>query len=316
MGFFRWFIGEPDPALKAARETSARRQAEIVRALQEKRVAPSIAQRLQDAGSGKLPWIATLSPSELRITQSHGFRPIATVSATCWMQHGFPWLDTHEHGWRTALWRLQDEAKVAGANAVLDVRMRSIRLGGKNNMDFSLVGTAVRFDGLPPSIEPIVATVPALEFVKLLDADIVPTGIAVGADVQLQLGEAIERYTSLGNVECVPLSQAWNRARSKAHLQLRANARSLGNGVLAHVNFSEMFEDGASIRVRHVVIATTVDVGGRKIEGRIAQVRRLRGMPMPFDFSMALDMRAGKTPLARSTPHHQADALNDDGNPI
>ena len=32
--------------------------------------------------------------------------------------------------------------------------------------------------GLPPSHDPIVATVPALEFVKLLEADVVPTGIA------------------------------------------------------------------------------------------------------------------------------------------
>jgi len=34
---------------------------------------------------------------------------------------------------------------------------------------------------LPPSNEPIVATVAALEFVKLLEADVVPTGIAIGA---------------------------------------------------------------------------------------------------------------------------------------
>src|ERR1700756_447432 len=33
---------------------------------------------------------------------------------------------------------------------------------------------------LAPSNDPIVATVPALEFVKLLEADVVPTGIAVG----------------------------------------------------------------------------------------------------------------------------------------
>ena len=48
-------------------------------------------------------------------------------------------------------------------------------------MDFTLIGTAVYVEGLPPSVEPIVATVPALEFVKLLEADVVPTGIAIGA---------------------------------------------------------------------------------------------------------------------------------------
>jgi hypothetical protein len=48
-------------------------------------------------------------------------------------------------------------------------------------MDFTLVGTAAYVVGLAPSHDPIVATVPALEFVKLLEADVVPTGIAVGA---------------------------------------------------------------------------------------------------------------------------------------
>ena len=36
-------------------------------------------------------------------------------------------------------------------------------------------------EGLRPSPEPVVATVPALEFVKLLESDVVPTGLAIGA---------------------------------------------------------------------------------------------------------------------------------------
>ena len=78
--------------------------------------------------------------------------------------------------------RLREEAKAAGANAVLDVKMRTIPLGIESSMDFTLVGTAVKIDGLPPSSDPIIATVPALEFVKLLEADVVPTGIAICAD--------------------------------------------------------------------------------------------------------------------------------------
>jgi Putative heavy-metal-binding len=83
-------------------------------------------------------------------------------------------------GVATALRRLREEAWAAGANAVLDVKMRTISSYVENSMDFTLVGTAVYVEGLPPSGEPIVATVPALEFVKLLEADVVPTGIAIG----------------------------------------------------------------------------------------------------------------------------------------
>ena len=102
-------------------------------------------------------------------------------------------------------------------------------------MDFTLVGTAVHVEGLAPSVDPIVATVPALEFVKLLEADVVPTGIAVGAHygwLNGGMGPANLQYESRA------LGELWERVRTQAHQELRRNACSQGNGVLAHVNFS------------------------------------------------------------------------------
>ena len=125
--------------------------------------------------------MATLTPAELSIVRSHGLRPIAAVAATCWLHYGWSWTEGHAQGWETALKRLGDEAKACGANAVLDVKMRTIGVPLGESMDYSLVGTAVKVDGLPASSAPIIATVPALEFVKLLEADVVPTGIAIGA---------------------------------------------------------------------------------------------------------------------------------------
>ena len=108
----------------------------------------------------------------------------------------------HSQGWDTALRRLRDEASAAGANAVLDVKMRTIPLGIESSMDFTLVGTAVKFNGLPPSSDPIVATVPALEFVKLLEADVVPIGIAIGAHYEwMNDWRGTARQTWMGNVE-------------------------------------------------------------------------------------------------------------------
>ena len=46
---------------------------------------------------------------------------------------------------------------------------------------------------------------------------------------------------------------------------------------------------------RHIVIATTVD----------AQ----RGVPLPHDIQMVVDMHAGATPLTGTQPHHQSYAI-------
>jgi uncharacterized protein YbjQ (UPF0145 family) len=305
VGFFDRFTGG-GPEAQAAREASAKRQEQIKYALLTDSVAPGARRRLEGARSGSLPWIATLTPAELLITRSHGIKPIASVSATCWMHYGWSWTLGHQQGWQTALRRLREEARVAGANAVLDVKMRTVPLRVEESMDFTLVGTAVRVEGLPPSEEPIVATVPALEFVKLLDADVVPTGIAVGAHYEWYAdwqGDANKRW--MGNVESVQLSRLWERVRQRAHADLRKHARDQGNGVLAHINFSQMFEGEGSEALRskqylarHIVIATTVDAR--------------RGARFPHEINIVVDMHAGGTPLTGTARHHQSYQVNDE----
>jgi hypothetical protein len=225
------------------------------------------------------------------------------------LHYGFSWTEGHAQGWLTALRRLREEARVAGANAVLDVKMRTVSLVVEESMDFTLVGTAVRVEGLPASQEPIVATVPALEFVKLLEADVVPTGIAIGA--QFEWFSDWRRNTNLafmGNIESRELSMLWERVRSRAHANLRRSAQEQGNGVLAHINFSQMFEaEGGENQPkqylgRHIVIATTVDAR--------------RGAPFPHEMHMVVDMCAGKTPLTGTTRHHQSYATNDEDGAI
>jgi uncharacterized protein YbjQ (UPF0145 family) len=299
-----------DPALdpkadsRAIQEANERRRADIVDALRSGSVPMATRERLEDARAGRLPWTATLTPAELMIVASHGLRPIASVSGTCWMNYAWSWTEGHAQGWGIALDRLREEAKAAGANAVLDVKMRTVPLAAENSMDFTLIGTAVRVEGLRESPAPIVATVPALEFVKLLESDMVPTGIAVGAkydwltDWRRQTNQAW-----MGNVESTVLGQFWESVRRQAHSELRRNARDQGDGVLAHVNFSQMFEfEGGENKPkrflgRHIVIATTID-------GR-------RGTKFAHDVTMAVDMRAGDTPLAGTRPHHQSYASNE-----
>lgn len=303
VGIFDRFKG-PDAETLAARAREAARHAEILVALQTGRVPASMRERLEGARAGALPWIATLTPSELLIVRSHGLRPIAAVSATCWLHYGFSWTEGHAEGWETALQRLRQEAQAAGANAVLDVKMRTVPIHIADSMDFSLVGTAVRVEGLPPSPEPIVATVPALEFVQLLEADVVPTGIAIGAHFEW-LTDWNRSAAGQGwwNNEARQLSMLWEEVRQRAHADLRQRARSRGNGVLAHLNFSQMFEremgdnQPKQYLARHIVVATTVDAR--------------RGTPIPHDIKMVVDVHAGETPLTGTAPHHQSYATNE-----
>jgi hypothetical protein len=304
VGFFDLFKG-PDAETRAARAAGAARHEEILGALRTGRLPPSTQARLEGARAGRLPWLATLTPSELMIARSHGLRPIAAVSATCWLHYGFSWTKGHQEGWETALARLAEEARAAGANAVLDVKMRTLPVDVQDSMDFTLVGTAVRVAGLPPSPDPVIATVPALEFVQLLEADVVPTGIAIGAHFEW-LADWRGTATRRGwlNMEATQLSHLWERVRQRAHAELRQNARGRGNGVLAHLNFSQMFEremgenQPTQYLGRHIVIATTVDAR--------------RGVPIPHDIKMVMDMHAGATPLTGTTRHHQSYATNDE----
>jgi hypothetical protein len=302
MGLFDLFKG-PSAESLAVQAANARRLADIAQCLQTGNVPAATKERLEASRHGRLPWLATLTPAELMIARSHGLKPIAAVSATCWLHYGWSWTEGHAQGWDAALRRLREEAWAAGANAVLDVKMRTVSLRVEDSMDFTLVGTAVYVEGLPPSDEPIIATVPALEFVKLLEADVVPTGIAIGAHYEwLNDWGGNAKMTWMGNIESGPLSDLWEVVRQRAHQQLRSHARSQGNGVLAHVNFSQMFEgesqnNGRAFLARHIVVATVVDAK--------------RGTSIPHDIKIVVDMRDGGTALTGTIPHHQSYASND-----
>ena len=307
MSLFDLFKG-PDPDSAAVQEANAQRQADILASLSHNTVPQATRERLEKARDGRLPWLATMSPAELAIARSHGLRPIAAVSATCWMHYGWSWTEGHAQGWGTALKRLRAEAVAAGANAVLDVKMRTIPLGVDSSMDFTLVGTAAYVEGLPPSREPVVATVPALEFVKLLEAGVVPAGLAVGAKYHW-LNDWNNRASAanwMGNIETRILSDFWREVRRDAHAELRQNAQSQGNGVLAHVNFSQMFEfernETKQYLGRHIIVATVVDTPAR------AQ--------FPHEVRIVVDVHAGRTPLTGTVRHNQSYASNEREGPI
>ena len=80
-------------------------------ALARDHVPPFVEARLRDVAAGKLPWMSTMTPVELRLARSHGIRPLAMVSGTCWLHYGYSWTKGHAEGWHKALARLRAEAR-------------------------------------------------------------------------------------------------------------------------------------------------------------------------------------------------------------
>ena len=246
-------------------------------ALQQGRLPDPVLERLADARAGRTPWVATMTPAELLTIRSHGCRPIATVAGTCWYNFGWSWTEGHAEGWAYALDRIRQEAYAAGANAVVDVQMRTIRHQIGSSMDFTLLGTAIRVEALPPSTDPVIATVPALEFVQLLEMGIVPTGIAVGARYEWLggygnnwgsnwAGQTTQWQSGVfaGNQPLTELGTFWESIRRDAHADLRRHAATMGNGVLAHTHFGQIIKrerdkQPPAYLGRHIVIGTVVD---------------------------------------------------------
>ena len=97
-----------------------------------------------------------------------------------------------------------------GANAVLDVKMRTIPARCRREHGFHPGRHGGESRRPAASQDPIIATVPALEFVKLLEADVVPTGIAIGAHYEWLTdwrGNANQAW--MGNIESWQLSNLW-----------------------------------------------------------------------------------------------------------
>ena len=272
-------------------DAAAARSAAWEQALGSNRLPGFVVERLHDAAAGRLPWLSTMTAAELRLARSHGIRPVATVSGTCWYQYGRSWTEGHAAGWRAALQRLRAEAVACGANAVVDVKMRTVHTDLGASMDYTLLGTAVRMEGLPPSPDPAIATVPALEFVRLLEMGIVPVGLAVGAKYEWLTTYAnsnIDGSGSWTNQELRDLGAFWQRVRRHAHQELRKDAAKQGAGVLAHTQFGQLLKQERDKQPpaflgRHIVIGTVVDT--RKGDG------------VPHHIRTVVDMRDDLSPL-------------------
>jgi hypothetical protein len=292
---------------------SAARQAEWQAALEGDRLPSFVTARLEAAATGKTPWLATMTPAELALARRRGVRPLAMVSGTCFYHYGFSWTKGHSEGWHTALDRLRREALAVGANAVVDVKMRTIRLPLGASMDYTVLGTAVRIEGLPPSTDPVIATVPALEFVRLVESGIIPTGIAIGAHYQWLTPRSQYQAMAMQSWWNQPLTELggfWEGVRRHALRELYEDTKRLGTGVLAHTHFGQILKSEGGNKQpprflgRHIVIGTVID-------------DRKSGANRPLEVRTVVDMRDAESPLLAARPHgHNAYPVRHEGGEI
>jgi len=162
------------------------------------------------------------------------------------------------------------------------------------SMDFTLIGTAVRLDRLAPSPDPVVATVPALEFVRLLEADIVPVGIAVGARYEWLGYRGFGRSSGDWRTGGGGWNSGWNSAARRA--QWQANSW-VNQPMMELTDFWEQIrreQDKAppAFLGRHIVIGTVVDT---------------RKAPFAPGIEPVIDMRDSLSPLRiPNAPRHAA----------
>jgi len=242
--------------------------------------------------------MSTMTPAELLLSRGLGIRPITMVSGTCWYHFEVSWTNGHPEGWHIALDRMKQEALAAGANAVIDVKLRTLNMKSQDSMDFTVVGTAVKVDGLPPSTNPVIATVSAVEFVRLLKEGIVPTGVAIGANYDWLRGYYYNNRNLTGtwtwsNLELVDLGQFWQRVRKYAVRSLQRDVQRLGNGVLAHTNFEQLIrverdKQPPDFLGRFIILGTAVHCK------RLAELSSRIGM--------VIDMCDGGSPLNDTAP--------------
>jgi uncharacterized protein YbjQ (UPF0145 family) len=314
MGWLGNLLGGSADSNSGEAEAAAARLTEWEEALQSGGLPSFVEARLEAAASGKTPWLSTMTPVELAMVRRHGIRPVAMVSGTCWYHYGYSWTRGHAAGWHAALKRMSAEALAAGAHAIVDVKLRTIDLDVGESMDFTVIGTAVCIDGLPKTNDPVIATVPALEFARLLRSGIVPTGIAIGA--QYDIWAPIANVTGTGlfsswqNQPLRELSQFWEGIRRSALAELEDDARQKGDGVLAHTHFGQLLKierekRPAQFLGRHIVVGTVIH-------------DRRSATNAPIEVRTVVDMRDDESPLLSPRPqgHNAYPADDEEDGPI
>jgi len=254
------------PIDPAEAQVQAQRDAESLERLQQGHIPLAAAERLQalsQAEGGAGAFASDLSVAEFALLHSLGIEPLTLVMGSSIYQVG--WQPTYynvpteiqtlsqayNESRRLALARLFEETQLAGADAVVGVR---IEQGGHDwaagAVEFIAVGTAVR---LPPALrapQPVLTDLEGQEFWRLCANGIRPVGIAAHTSVHyvpatwqtaraMGGGGLLSGGASWYNQELVDFTRGVYDAREKAMAHVSAQAQALGADGVIGVKIAE-----------------------------------------------------------------------------
>lgn len=257
----------------------------------------SAEQRLRElAGTEGALFTSTLSVNEWALGHSAGVEPIAQVMGSSvyhvgwqnqWFSSGWSQAGRTEElavlseAWnesrRRALSRLEQEARLVGAHAVVGV---DVRRGdhdwAPDAVEWVVTGTAVRLPGAPPTDRPVLSDLSGQDFSLLARAGCRPVGIVAASTVVYVVSGRASRNAMSGglfgsgwrNQELADYTQGVYDARELALARINRQAQELGaDGVVGvHIDQHHRLRRVGSDSNERIDLVITFHVLGTAIE--------------------------------------------------
>jgi uncharacterized protein YbjQ (UPF0145 family) len=244
-----------------------------------------------------------LSVPEFALVRRAGLEPITQVLGSSvyhvgWQFMGGGWYstsqelvtlsDAYNDCRRRAFDRLRTEAELAGADAVVGVRITAARYEWASDLiEFQAIGTAVRAPELRTPAGPALTNLSGQDCALLLAAGHRPCGV-VGATAVFfgtlytwTQGIPTTAWGAWANVEMVGATQTWYAARHRVLQGLTADAAALGAGGIVATEWGQEerpYESGDRLAgITYIIhaLATAIAPGGRGDGADIASVLML-----------------------------------------
>jgi uncharacterized protein YbjQ (UPF0145 family) len=316
MPFFRRRSGDTPEA----RSRAQAEQAASLEALAQGALPLRAQQRLGEIGKGASGFYTSdLSIDEFALVHALGLRPISQVMGSSvyhvgWQpQPGFyrgrqpggvsQELTVVSEAWNTArlraFSRLEQEAKLVGADAVVGVHVRK----GQHDwaagaIEYVVVGTAVHVDGVEPTERPALSDLSGQDTWKLWQAGYRPLGVVGASTVHYIIPgwstqQASGYWSSWANQELGDFTRGVYDARETALGRMTAEARKVGAAGVVGVSIEHSAEDRETETVgsRRTDLVVTFHVIGTAIGERRDDGRDL-------DVSARIELRKNSV-----TPH-------------
>lgn len=249
-----------------------------------------------------------LSVSDFALCHRLGLKPVSQVMGSSIYQVGYQsstWpmmmggsvlteLDTLSQAWnevrRRALTRLGLEARLAGADAVVGVQLRTAAHDwAEGAIEYAVLGTAVHRDGATARAsspegeggQPVLTELTVADYAKLLAADVEPLGIVAWTSVFFASMEGAwllepSRLNPTYNYELREFTEGVYGAREQVMERLGAQAQTLGASGIVGVRIGHsvrLQQVGSANRSRGGAVITFDAIGTAVREGTATSVQ-------------------------------------------